>query len=610
MTGFDPAAPTPDWLARRIQLAGMRPISLAVDVTNYVMLELGQPIHGYDAAKLQGPIGVRRATRRRAAHHPRRRRPRAARPEDLLITDDSGPIGLGGRHGRRDHRDVGDHHRRADRGRALGPGLDVPHRPPPQAALRGRQALRARRRPDDLRRPRPTGSPSCSTTYGGGTVEPGRHRRRRRRPRRRRSRSRSTCRRGSPASTIDDDTTVAQPRGGRLRGRRRRRPTLDRDRAAVAARPHRPLRPGRGGRPDRRLRRTCRRCCPTAPAGRGLTRAQRLRRRVGRTLAGAGFVEVVSFPFVGERRPRRARAPGRRRRAGRCCGSPTRSPREEPSMTTTLLPGLLDAVARNVGRGATDLALFEIGTCRCPHAGQGTDPAASTGARPTTSSTTCSRRLPDQPLHLGIVLVRRSAARVGLVGRRSRRPSWADAIEPASARSPTALGVPIEVRSGSRAPWHPGRCAEVLRRRRGRRATPASCTRGSARPAASRRAPSPPRSTSTGCCELAPDDTVAPAALALPGRQGGRRAGRRRRGHRGRGRGGAPRAAPASCSSRCGCSTSTPAARSARARSRWPSRCASARPTGPSPRPRPRPPATRRWRWPPSGAAPCSAAEP
>ncbi len=39
----------------------MRPISLAVDVTNYVMLEIGRPIHGYDADKLTGPIRVRRA---------------------------------------------------------------------------------------------------------------------------------------------------------------------------------------------------------------------------------------------------------------------------------------------------------------------------------------------------------------------------------------------------------------------------------------------------------------------------------------------------------------------------------------------------------------------
>ena len=75
VTGFDPAAPDPGLASpRRSPLAGMRPISLAVDVTNYVMLELGQPIHGYDADPLQGPIVVRRATRGRAAHHPRRHR--------------------------------------------------------------------------------------------------------------------------------------------------------------------------------------------------------------------------------------------------------------------------------------------------------------------------------------------------------------------------------------------------------------------------------------------------------------------------------------------------------------------------------------------------------
>ena len=58
MTGLDPTRPSPRWLARRVQLAGMRPISLAVDVTNYVMLETGQPLHAYDADQLAGPIVV------------------------------------------------------------------------------------------------------------------------------------------------------------------------------------------------------------------------------------------------------------------------------------------------------------------------------------------------------------------------------------------------------------------------------------------------------------------------------------------------------------------------------------------------------------------------
>ena len=66
-TGVDPTAPTPPWLARRVQLAGIRPISLAVDVTNYVMLELGQPMHAYDGDRLAGrdrrPAGHRRARR-------------------------------------------------------------------------------------------------------------------------------------------------------------------------------------------------------------------------------------------------------------------------------------------------------------------------------------------------------------------------------------------------------------------------------------------------------------------------------------------------------------------------------------------------------------------
>ena len=146
VTGFDPAAPTPRHIARRVQLAGMRPISLAVDVTNYVMLELGQPIHGYDGDRLEGPIVVRRATegerlttlddvdpdpvRRGPADH---RRQRTHRP--------------GRRDGRPDDRAVGHHLPRGDRGGALRADHDLPHRAAAQAALRGVQAVRARRRP-------------------------------------------------------------------------------------------------------------------------------------------------------------------------------------------------------------------------------------------------------------------------------------------------------------------------------------------------------------------------------------------------------------------------------------------------------------------------------
>ena len=95
VSGFDPTARTPDWMVRRLEQCGMRPISLGVDVSNYVMLELGQPNHCYDRAKLSGPIRVRRA-------EPGEKLTtldgvdRTLDAEDLLITDDTGPIGLAG----------------------------------------------------------------------------------------------------------------------------------------------------------------------------------------------------------------------------------------------------------------------------------------------------------------------------------------------------------------------------------------------------------------------------------------------------------------------------------------------------------------------------------
>ncbi|HOF64253.1 MAG TPA: phenylalanine--tRNA ligase subunit beta, partial [Dermatophilaceae bacterium] len=84
--GVDPSAPSPEWMKTRLTQLGMRPISLAVDITNYVMMLVGQPLHAFDLATLSGAIGVRRA------------RPgevlttlddvtRTLDPEDLLITD-------------------------------------------------------------------------------------------------------------------------------------------------------------------------------------------------------------------------------------------------------------------------------------------------------------------------------------------------------------------------------------------------------------------------------------------------------------------------------------------------------------------------------------------
>ncbi len=59
ISGIDPRAPTPDWMRMRIERSGIRAISAVVDVTNYVMLELGQPLHAFDNARLVGAVHVR-----------------------------------------------------------------------------------------------------------------------------------------------------------------------------------------------------------------------------------------------------------------------------------------------------------------------------------------------------------------------------------------------------------------------------------------------------------------------------------------------------------------------------------------------------------------------
>ncbi len=93
--GVDAAAKTPQWMKERIERAGQRSISALVDVTNYVMLELGRPLHVYDQDKLKGAIDVRWG--RKGEKVLLLNEQEVAVDEKVLcITDESGVIGLGG----------------------------------------------------------------------------------------------------------------------------------------------------------------------------------------------------------------------------------------------------------------------------------------------------------------------------------------------------------------------------------------------------------------------------------------------------------------------------------------------------------------------------------
>ncbi len=452
VSGIDPGAPTPDWMAQRLALSGMRPISLAVDITNYVMLELGRPIHGYDADKLRGPIRVRRATEGERLTT-LDGVDRALSTEDLVVTDDSGIIGLGGvmggettemsptttrvlveaahwdavsmfRTGKR-HKLTSEAGKRNERG--VDPVIT------PAAADRVVELL---------------------VQYGGGTAEPG-----------------VTVVGAAPAREpieiapdlparisgveIEDATTLANLRlvGCEVRGDERFsvtpptwRPDLT-DPYDLVEEVVRIV--GYDQVPS---------VVPREAAGRGLTREQRLRRRIGRTLAGAGCVEVISFPFVGSA-------------AFDQLGLPADDPlrqtvrlanplsAEEPSYTTTLLPGLLRAAARNLGRGIPGVALFETGTVAFP-VDRGPTPIYGVDWRPSEDELVkLFEAIPEQPLHLAVVLAG-ERERAGWWGT-GRTAGWSDAIELVR-RLGAELGVEVEVTSASRMPWHPGRCAQVL----------------------------------------------------------------------------------------------------------------------------------------------------
>ena len=197
---------------------------------------------------------------------------------------------------------------------------------------------------------------------------------------------------------------------------------------------------------------------PDAPPGRGLTQDQSMRRRVGRTLAGEGYVEVVNFPFIGEADLDRLGIDSTdSRRTTLRLANPLSS--EEPLMTTTLLPGLLRTVARNVSRGTTDVALFETAPVTLPHSGVGA-PILPVDRRPTEGEwDDLNKALPDQPLHLAFALSG-DRDRAGWWGK-GRPAGWNDVIETARVVA-DALGLELTVRRASVAPWHPGRCAQLL----------------------------------------------------------------------------------------------------------------------------------------------------
>jgi phenylalanyl-tRNA synthetase beta chain len=453
--GVDASAASPAWMRRRLTDVGMRPISLAVDVTNYVMMLLGQPLHAYDLDTLSGEIVVRRA-RAGETLTTLDDVERRLHTEDLLITDGGETVlGLAGVMGgassevsssttdvlveaahfdpvtvartSRRHRLISEASKRFER------GVD------PAVADRAAQL-------------------ACDllVEFGGGTLDDG--------------------------VTVVGEVAEREPYGFDVGlptayvGLRYPREEVVATLRAVGCevtegagdvvdvRPP-TWRPDLVDGPDlveevARVRGydDIPSVVPRAVGGRGLTHGQRVRRLVAQTLAHQGLVEVLSNPFVGEDLFDRLgyAADDPRRRTVRLA-NPLQD--DVPLLRTSVLDTLLETLRRNVSRGSRDVAVYELGLVTVGRADQPLVPIAGVDGRPSDDVLEAILRgVPDQPRHVALAAAG-DAVPSGPWGD-ARQLDASDAVAWAVELG-RALGLELRVRAAVRAPFHPGRCAEV-----------------------------------------------------------------------------------------------------------------------------------------------------
>ena len=459
VTGIDPAAVSPWWLQRRLLLSGIRAISPAVDVTNYVMLELGHPMHAHDRSLITGGFRVRFAEPGETVVTLDDIE-RKLDPADVLIVDDVATAAIGGVMG------AGTTEVRDSTTDVL---LEAAVWDPAAVS----RTLRRLHLPSEAaRRYERSVDPAVSVAaldrcaallaeIAGGTVEP-----------------KLTDWRGDPPRDDWSPAAVSMPTDLPARtagvdypeGTTQRRLTqigadvsVDGDRVTATPPSWRPDLKQPADLVEEVLRleglENIPSVLPQAPAGRGLTPVQKRRRAVGKALALNGYVEILPTPFL----PagvfdKWGLAPDDPRRTATHVLNPLESDR--PELATTLLPGILEALARNVSRGAVDAALFSIEQVVEPTSDTRAVELVPTDRRPSDSEiATLDASLPNQPEHVGLVLsgLREPAGPWG-----PGRPVHAtDAFEAVRIIG-RAAGVELTLRPAQYLPWHPGRCAEVL----------------------------------------------------------------------------------------------------------------------------------------------------
>ena len=493
--GIDPKAESPKWLRDRLTAAGMRPISLAVDATNYVMLDLGQPLHAYDLDKMRGPIVVRRA-RAGERHTTLDDVERTLDPEDLLITDDGAErvLGIAGVMGGADTEITGE---------TVNVLIEAAHFDPVSIARSARRHKLASEASKRFERGADPELPPVAAQnvvdllvkYGGGTAgdevfdlrnfpapeaqdfrlseverltgldlsderiidvlreigcevevpEDGASG----------ASGESNADRPAPAGngSVGGSGDVEETENGALEsGEKTVRVTPPTWRPDLIGPAHFVEEIARlVGYDEIPVR------LPRANVGRGITAVQRARRDAARTLAEQGWVQVLSYPFISaDALERQGIAAGDERRRLLRLANPLQE--DAPYLRSSILDSLLETARLNVSRSNPSVAVFEQGLVTRP---ENLVPAApaGVGARPSDAELKALHcAIPSQPHHVaGVACGPKAPAAYGY----APEPwDWRDAIEAAFSVAACA-GVDVVAEAAECAPWHPGRCARI-----------------------------------------------------------------------------------------------------------------------------------------------------
>lgn len=449
LSDFDQSAQTPLWMQRRIEKMGMRSISLVVDITNYVMLELGQPLHAFDADKISGSLAIKRAgSVQKFTTLDGQERTLSA--DDLMVCDDVKPLALAGTMGGLESEITSATTRIA---------VEAVRFDPVAVAKNSR---RHKLSSEASRRLERSVDPSLAEFSSARFVQ--------------------LLTQLSSAKHVE---TV-------IDGEPRYAPIVKVDPAYVAATLGISITPAEiatqlravgcdvneatfevdppSWRSDllqpadfvEEVARmvgydTIPSILPPRPKHASLTPTQKRRRAVATMLASRGFAEVQTFPFTNQETIDSMGFVGERAATYRIANPMSE---EFPLMRVHLVPGLIEVAQRNISRGAKDFAIFEMGSIF--RSSQKLVPAISPelGKRPEqTVIDAITASVPPQAYHVAGLLVGKTEATDWQGPARSY--TWQDAI--AYAQDILQLcNLEWTIKRSDFAPWHPGRCAELI----------------------------------------------------------------------------------------------------------------------------------------------------